>query len=198
MDRNDREVIDGLFSKVRQAEDQSPPRDAEAEALIRQYLSRQPAAPYYMAQAIVVQEQALAAQQARIDDLERQLAERPAGGGFFSSLFGGGSRTPAPPPQSAPMAGYGQPPGYGQGYGQGQGPGYGYGYGYGQGPGYGHHAAQGGFMSGALQTAVAVAGGVLIGNALAGMMAPDAPDAAAEEPPAEEAAPEEPSFDEEL
>jgi hypothetical protein len=42
-----------------------------------------------MAQAILVQEQALANVQTRVQELERLLAERSAGGGFLSGLFGG-------------------------------------------------------------------------------------------------------------
>ena len=157
MDQTERRIIDDLFAKLRQAEDRSGPRDAGAEGLIRRHVGAQPAAPYYMAQAIVVQEQALAASQARVQELERQLAERPAagGGGFLAGLFGGG--------ESAPAAGTGRtaaaaPPAAGgaqiplQHYHRG--------------------GAGGGFLAGAMQTAAGVAGGVLIGNALAGMLAP--------------------------
>ena len=84
MDQRERQVIDELFGKLRQVERQAPQRDAEAEAHIRQQVSGLPAAPYYMAQAILVQEQALANMQTRVQELERQLAERPAGGGFLS------------------------------------------------------------------------------------------------------------------
>ena len=104
MDQNERRIIDDLFAKVREAERRSGPRDAEAEDLIRRYVAEQPAAPYYMAQAIVVQEQALAASQARVEQLERQLAEGPAGGGFLSGLFGGGRpEAPAATAGRAPM-----------------------------------------------------------------------------------------------
>jgi hypothetical protein len=89
MDQRERQVIDELFGKLRQVERQAPQRDAEAEAHIRQQVSGLPAAPYYMAQAILVQEKALANMQTRVQELERQLAERPAGGGFLGGLFGG-------------------------------------------------------------------------------------------------------------
>jgi uncharacterized protein len=78
MDQRERQVIDELFGKLHQVERQAPQRDAEAEAHIRQQVSGLPAAPYYMAQAILVQEQALANMQTRVQELERQLAERPA------------------------------------------------------------------------------------------------------------------------
>jgi hypothetical protein len=160
MDQNERQIIDELFGKLRQAETQSGPRDAQAEGFIREQVARQPAAPYLMAQAIVIQEQALAQSQARIQELEQQLRSRPAsgGGGLFGSLFGGGAqqRQPAPPPSNSPWGNQGQPqvgdprvaayanPQYQQRQG-------------------------GGFMAGAMQTAMGVAGGMLIGNALGSM-----------------------------
>ena len=160
MDQNERQIIEELFGKLRQAEAQSGPRDPQAESFIREQVARQPAAPYLMAQAIVIQEQALAQSQARIQELEQQLRSRPAsgGGGLFGSLFGGGAqqRQPAPPPSNSPwgnqghaqvgdprVAAYANPQ-----YQQRQG---------------------GGFMAGAMQTAMGVAGGVLIGNALGSM-----------------------------
>src|SRR5918994_5796795 len=185
MDQNERQIIEELFGKLRQAEAQSGPRDAQAEGFIREQVARQPAAPYLMAQAIVIQEQALAQSQARIQELEEQLRSRPAsgGGGLFGSLFGGGSqqRQPAPPPSKSPwgnqghaqvgdprVAAYANPQ-----YQQRQG---------------------GGFMAGAMQTAMGVAGGVLIGNALGSMfsggeaMAADAVDQVQEQVPEEIAA----------
>lgn len=161
MDNTERQVIDELFGKVRQAEAQSEPRDAAAEARIREHIASHPAAPYYMAQAIIIQEQALAAAQARADDLERQLAERPSGG-FLGGLFGGGGSSGGRPAPSRPgpasgvdprVAAYANP-----------------------------HARQGGsgFLAGAMQTAMGVAGGVLLGNALASMFSGS--DAAAAEP----------------
>ena len=70
MDRNDRQAIEDLFDKLATVERQSPQRDAESEAFIRDKIARQPGAPYYMAQTIVVQEQALAAAEARLAELE--------------------------------------------------------------------------------------------------------------------------------
>ena len=185
MDQNERQIIDELFGKLRQAEAQSGPRDAQAEGFIREQVARQPAAPYLMAQAIVIQEQALAQSQARIQQLEEQLRSRPAassgGGGLFGSLFGGGTqqRQPAPPPSNSPwgnqggqqqvgdprVAQYANPQ-----YQQRQG---------------------GGFMAGAMQTAMGVAGGMLIGSALGSMfsggeaMAEDAVGAVEEQLPEE-------------
>ena len=65
MDQNERRIIDDLFARLGEAERRAGPRDAEAERSIQGHLGRQPAAPYYMAQAIVVQQEALAGAQAR-------------------------------------------------------------------------------------------------------------------------------------
>jgi hypothetical protein len=162
MDPNERQVIDDLFGKLRQVEQQAPQRDAEADAYIRQQVSSVPAAPYYMAQAMLVQEQALATLQSRTQELERQLAERPAsgGGGFLSGLFGGGQSQDRSPAPSRPMA----PAATGmmhQGMGAQSSP-------WGSRPGgaWSGRGGGGGFLAGAMQTAVGVAGGLLVADAL--------------------------------
>ncbi|RWP52358.1 DUF2076 domain-containing protein, partial [Mesorhizobium sp.] len=88
MNRNDQQAIGNLFEKLANVERQTPPRDAEAERFINDQIARQPGAPYYMAQTIVVQEQALNAAQSRIEELEQQ-AQQSAGGGLLGGLFGG-------------------------------------------------------------------------------------------------------------
>ncbi|NPY63264.1 DUF2076 domain-containing protein, partial [Pseudomonas aeruginosa] len=96
MKSDEKTLIDGLFSRLREAEGQSAPRDAEAEAQINQHLVRQPAAPYYMAQVVLIQEAALKRLDQRVKELEAQVAQlqqsRPSSGGFLSGLFGGGAR----------------------------------------------------------------------------------------------------------
>jgi hypothetical protein len=154
MDENERRIIDDLFEKLGRVEKDAPPRDPEAEALIRRHLGSQPGAPYYMAQAIVIQEQALANAQARVQDLEQRLAGRPAGSGFLSGLFGGGGETRRPERSAA-----GHPGAY--------------------------RSSGGGFLAGAMQTALGVAGGVLIADAIASAFAPE--EAAAAETPPEDA-----------
>lgn len=156
MDQNDRQAIEGLFGKLAQVEQQAGPRDDDAEAFIRQRVAGQPAAPYFMAQTIVVQEQALNAAQQRIEDLEYQISQRPSGGGLLSGLFGGGAqpqprRPAAPSPMRGPAGAAGSGP-----WGQ-------------QAQGFGQQQRGGGFLAGAAQTAMGVAGGVLLGNAIAGM-----------------------------
>ena len=94
MKSDEKPLIDGLFSRLREAEGQSAPRDAEAEAQINQHLVRQPAAPYYMAQVVLIQEAALKRLDQRVKELEAQVAQlqqsRPSSGGFLSGLFGVG------------------------------------------------------------------------------------------------------------
>jgi hypothetical protein len=155
----EKSAIDDLFVKLARAERDGGPRDEGAEGLIRRRLGEQPAAPYYMAQVILVQEQALEAAQQKINELERRAAQ-PAAGGFLAGLFGGGQPLR---PRSAPQPGWGQGNPGGQGYGR---QGYG-GQGVG-GQGFGGQGAPrgGGFMAGAMQTAMGVAGGLVVGNLL--------------------------------
>jgi hypothetical protein len=154
MDQNERGIIDDLFDRLRRAEGQSEPRDPEAEALIARHVAAQPGAPYYMAQAIVVQQEALAWAQGRVQELERQLAERGSGG-FLGGLFGGREApSPAPPARADPGSG-----------------------------GFGDHrraGAGGGFLAGAMQTALGVASGFLIADAISALWSPG--DAAADAP----------------
>jgi hypothetical protein len=102
MNEQEKGMIEGLFQRLRQAESQMGKRDAEAEALINGFMTRQSAAPYLLSQVVLVQEQGLKNLQAQVEDLERQLVERPqGGGGFLGGLFGGGSQ-PAAPAQARP------------------------------------------------------------------------------------------------
>ncbi|MBH3310779.1 DUF2076 domain-containing protein, partial [Pseudomonas mosselii] len=111
MNTEEQTLIDGLFGRLKQAEDPAQPRDAQAQARIEEHLRQQPAAPYYMAQAILVQEAAIK----RLDEQNKQLeaelrqaraqvdASRPSSGGsFLSSIFGAGARNPEPQRPAAP------------------------------------------------------------------------------------------------
>jgi len=82
MQSEERELITGLFGRLQPFESQ--PRDGEAEALIKDFVVRQPAAPYLLVQTVLVQEQALKAAQERIAELERAGAA-PAASGFLGS-----------------------------------------------------------------------------------------------------------------
>ena len=103
MQSEEQRLIDGLFSRLKEAGTQSASRDASAEERIAQHIKEQPAAPYYMAQTILIQEAAIKQLNDRIQALESQVtqlqAAKPSSGGFLSGLFGGGqSRGSGPIP----------------------------------------------------------------------------------------------------
>lgn len=159
MQSEEQKIIDGLFSRLQQAESQSGPRDAGAEQLIKNHLQNQPAAAYYMAQAILIQEAALKKLNEQVSSLENQLKQQQqqpqqSSGGFLSGLFGGGNSQPR---QAAPAQ-----PAWGS---QPQQPA--------QQPGYTSAPAAAprgtGFLGGALQTAAGVAGGVVLADMLTSM-----------------------------
>jgi hypothetical protein len=142
----DRRAIEGLFERLREVAHNNPDRDREAEALIQQEGSRSPGAGYYMAQTILVQEQALDAAQRRIAELEEQSSSNR--GGFFDSIFGdGGRQNPrGGRAMQAPRNASSE-----------------------AGPWDRQRGGGGGFLAGAAQTAIGVTGGVLLGSAIASM-----------------------------
>lgn len=171
MNDQERQVIDDIFRRLEQVADQ--PRDPEAERYIAEKLRQQPYAPYALAQAVFVQEQALATLQAESEEmraeLDRASRQQPQQGGFLSSIFGGGaSRPPGPAyntpptrqaspwgqPQQHPQQHYGAPQGGMTGGAPGP-----WGGGMQRGGGSG-------FLGTALSTAAGVAGGMMIANAL--------------------------------
>jgi hypothetical protein len=176
MNPQDKQAIESVFTRLAQVEGTAGPRDGEAEAYIQSKLAAQPGSAYYLAQTVLVQQQALEEAQKKIAALERSTpAQAPAqaqpsssGGGLFG--FGRSSQGSArqnAQPQAAPMSS----------------------------SGFGRSAsgAGGGFLAGAAQTALGVAGGMMLGSLLGGMFGGnDAQAAPAEETPAEEdaAAPE--------
>ncbi|MCD5988147.1 MULTISPECIES: DUF2076 domain-containing protein [Pseudomonas] len=187
MNSEEQTLIDGLFSKLKSAETGSAPRDVEAEARIKEHLNQQPAAPYYMAQAILVQEAAvnqlnqqvkerdeqIQRLQAELQQAKAQGSSAPAqgGGGFLSSIFGGGGNRP----QSQPQQSFSQPPASSGGGWRDGGPSSPPPYNAPQGN-QGNYAAPqqqaprgGGFLGGALQTAAGVAGGVMLAQGLSSM-----------------------------
>ncbi|WP_226367065.1 DUF2076 family protein [Pseudonocardia sp. ICBG162] len=98
MDATDRQLITDLADRVRAAA--TGGRDPEAAALIDSSFGDPRAAVYVLTQAVLVQEQALAAAQARVDELEAQQAPPAADrGGFMSNLFGRRTEHPQPNPQ---------------------------------------------------------------------------------------------------
>jgi hypothetical protein len=193
MNSEEQTLIDGLFSRLQQAEAESAPRDAQAEARIKEHLTRQPAAGYFMTQAILVQEAAIKSLDEQNKQLTQQIqqlqaelqqaraqapAAAPASGGFLSSIFGGGSRDPQPAPtQSAPPSTGGwreparpsfnsQPPQQNFGAAPPQ-------QNYGAAPPQQNYAPQqpvgSGFLGGALKTAAGVAGGVMLAQGISSL-----------------------------
>ncbi|WP_454846540.1 DUF2076 domain-containing protein [Pseudomonas farris] len=184
MNSEEQTLIDGLYSRLQQAETDSAPRDAQAEARIKEHLTRQPAAGYFMTQAILVQEAAIKS----LDEQNKQLTQQvqqlqaelqsakaqtaapaPSGGGFLSSIFGGGSRDPQPAPtqSAAPSStgGWREParPSFNAQSPQQN---------FGAAPQQNYapqQAAGSSFLGGALKTAAGVAGGVMLAQGISSL-----------------------------
>ena len=173
MNPQDKQAIESVFTRLAQVEGTAGPRDSEAEAYIQSKLAAQPGSAYYLAQTVLVQQQALEEAQKKISTLERgtpapasvQAQPSSSGGGLFGfgrSSSQGSARQNAQP-QAAPVSS--------SGFGRSA-------------PGAG-----GGFLAGAAQTALGVAGGMMLGSLLGGMFGGnDAQAAPAEEAPADDAA----------
>ncbi len=182
MTPQERDLLTTLLARLKNAGGQ--PKDPEADGLIRQAMTEQPDASYYLAQTVLIQDLSLHNAQNQIAELEKQLtdaqqAARPAPTSFLGSLFGTRPAQPAAPPPGAgsvPQAGpwarapqvaaappaqpYAQP--YGQPYPQG-GPGQPMGAGGGfMGGGGGLMGGGGGFLRSAATTAAGIAGGALL------------------------------------
>ena len=138
MQAQERELITGLYERLRQFESQA--RDPEAERLIAELVSRQPSAPYLLTQTVLVQEEALKAAQARIAELE---AKTSGGSGFLASapsIGPWGAKPSSAVPQTVAQPAQPQ-----------------------RAPGLFNQAGGGGgFMRSALATAAGVAGGALL------------------------------------
>lgn len=181
MTPDERQLLSGLFDRVRTASAQ--PRDRDAETLINDAVRTQPYAPYLLAQTVIVQEQALRAANERLQHLEARVQQLESGqsdsaggtsflGGLGQSIFGGPDQ---PSRGSVPSAGNAQQPS-GGGYAPQGNPGYSpqgnpgfapQGGPWGQGAGAAPQG--GGFLKGALGMAAGVAGGALLGNAISGL-----------------------------
>ncbi len=144
--QDDRAAVDGLFDRIEDVARNSPPRDRDAEIQIQERLAQYPPAPYYMAQTIIMQEEALRQARARIEQLESQDHQR--GGGFMGGRFG------ASQPQASQPARRRGP--WDRGPEQDERP-------------RGFGGGGGGFLAGAAQTALGITGGMLLGSAIAGM-----------------------------
>lgn len=123
MTRDDRNAIDGLFQRLEEAERRGGPRDVEAEAYIHRKMAENPSAAYYLAQTVVVQQQAL-------QEAERRLEAAERGGRQIEQRRGPWDRERAYDDRRQNVGGFGG----------------------------------GGFLAGAAQTALGVAGGMMLGS----------------------------------
>lgn len=184
MTPDERQLISGLFDRMRQ--NGPVAKDREAESLINQAVRQTPDAAYLLVQSVLAQEHYLQEAAGRIEDLEARLRDvedqlqaqqsqpqRSSGGSFLGGLFGGSK--PAPQPQaraSVPSFGSRAQPGQaGSPWGSAAGsqPQQG-GFGYGQQPMQQAQPQGGGFMRSALTTAAGVAGGMMAASAIQGML----------------------------
>ena len=156
MQQQERDLISDLFGRLQQFENQ--PRDAEAERLIADYVSRQPSAVYLLTQTAIVQEEALKQAKARIAELESKASESSFLGsapkiGPWGSAPSAPQQAPAPraPWQPAPAAPQQAAP-----YAQ-------------QAPMGAPAGGGGGFLRTALTTAAGVAGGALLFQGISSM-----------------------------
>jgi hypothetical protein len=148
MQPEERDLIAGLFGRLKQFEGQ--PRDPEAERLIAGSVAAQPSAPYLLVQTVLVQEQALKGAQQRIADLEAKAAAAPP-----SSFLGSAPKIGpwGSAPGSAPTAGQPMQPAAAAPQ-----------------PFQAAPAAGGGFLRQAMMTAAGVAGGALLFEGIRNMM----------------------------
>jgi hypothetical protein len=166
MTPEERQLITGLFDRMRGFG--TPEKDRDAEALINERVRGTPDAPYMLVQSVLVQEHALQEAETRIRDLEDQIRElqssgqsrAPVSGSFLGGLFGGGRPASQPSGTSVPPIGSrATPSAYDdqQPY---------------RAPGAAPMqsapppAAGGGFLRSAMATAAGVAGGVLAAGAI--------------------------------
>ncbi|PPI88321.1 ABC transporter substrate-binding protein (plasmid) [Candidatus Pantoea edessiphila] len=168
MQLEEKQLIERLFQKIKKAEEHASNRDSEAEEQIKDHIKQQPAAPYYMVQSILIQEAALNKlnqQVIKLKDevLELQRLNQTKGKTFLSKLFSGNK----PSEQTVPLNTKNTVSSENSIATTAAGPA----------PAYSIPRSSGSsFMSGALQTAAGVAGGVVIGNLLNNMFHHTAPE----------------------
>ncbi|PPI87623.1 ABC transporter substrate-binding protein (plasmid) [Candidatus Pantoea edessiphila] len=162
MQFEEKNLIEKLFQRLQKAEENASIRDNEAEKQIQDAVKEQPAAPYYMVQSILIQEAALNKLNQQILKLKNelfqlQMTNQAKGKTFLSRLFGSNqhshqmsSKDLQQPVVSSENRSYSS----------------------GTSPRNGVNS----FMTGALQTAAGVAGGVVIGNMLNNMFHHSAPE----------------------
>jgi uncharacterized protein len=162
MTPDERQLINGLFDRMRGYN--LPQKDREAEALINEAVRATPDAPYMLVQSVLVQEQALEAANARVEELEARVRElegaqpQQGSGSFLGGLFGGARPEPERRAGSVPAIGSraGSVPSMFPGRAQAA-----------PEPA---QPATGGFMRTAMTTAAGVAGGMLLAEGIRNMM----------------------------
>ncbi|WP_045836514.1 DUF2076 domain-containing protein [Hyphomicrobium sp. 99] len=151
MNAEEKQLIEDLFARLRNFD--GGDKDLEAQALIQDLVRRSPDAPYYLAQTVIVQQQAVERAEARIRELEGALRQQQQQTGRGGSFLGGasvpqsGSRYASSPqaapsdavPPAQPSSPWGSPA---------------------------RPAGGGGFLSSALSTAAGVAGGVFLADGI--------------------------------
>lgn len=190
MTPDERQLIQGLFDRMRQ--NGPADKDRDAESFINQAARHTPDAIYLLVQSVLAQEHYLQESANRIQDLETQVRDleddlartqqpqKSGGGSFLGGLFGGAKPEQQPtqrgsvpsfgagrtsPPPGQPGSPWGAPAQRGGWSGQPQG-------GFAQ-PVAQPPAQQSGapsFMRSALTTAAGVAGGMMAANAIQGML----------------------------
>lgn len=98
MQPQEQTLIDELFDRLKQAHARDSQRDLQADQRIRKHLAEQPDAPYYMTQALLIQQAALTRLNERVKQLEASQSA-PTGGSFLAGLFGSEN---TPPPRFTP------------------------------------------------------------------------------------------------
>ncbi len=175
MSPEERQLLSELFERVRTQA--NAPRDRDAENFIAEAMRALPYAPYFLAQATIMQDQALRAADQKIQELQAEIGQlrqqtpsaAPGAGGFLGGLFGGGRPAPQPQPGATPspwgapqqQQAYDAPPQQ-QAFAPPQPA---------PSPWGAPQAAQGGgFLHNALGAAAGVAGGVLLADSIRGLM----------------------------
>jgi uncharacterized protein len=172
MTPEERDLITTLLDRLKSITGQ--PKDTEADRLIRQAMGRMPDAPYYLVQTVLIQDITLHQAEARIAELEEQLAAtdlpQSAPTSFLGGLFGRGQRAQSSgampstgsrdhrpeEPQAGPQYSQSSYPSYGR---PGDAPGS-------SSPG---PTAGGGFLRSAATTAAGLAGGALLAQGISSM-----------------------------
>jgi hypothetical protein len=150
MQSQERDLIEGLFNRLKAYEAQ--PRDPEAERLIASLIAGQPGAPYLLTQTVLVQEHALKAAQDRIADLEAKAKAAATQPGFLDSAprIGPWGAAPSAAAAAPAMAAMRSPPPAAAAT---------------------QPSAGGGFLRTALATAAGVAGGALLFDGIRSLLA---------------------------